>query len=47
MPEAMDAPLEVLPALEPFVAYAVTRARQGEFVNSRLADPGYAAFLTY
>lgn len=47
MPEAMDAPPEVLPALAPFVAYAVPRERQGEFVNSRLADPGYAASLTF
>jgi hypothetical protein len=47
MPEAMDAPPEVLTALEPFVAYAVPRARQAEFVNSRLADPGYAASLIF
>lgn len=47
MPEAMDAPPEVLPALLPFVAYAVPRDRQGEFVNSRLADPGYAASLRF
>lgn len=47
MPEAMDAPLEVLPALAPFIAYAVPRDRQGEFVNSRLADPGYAAALRF
>lgn len=47
MPEAMDAPPEVLPALAPFVAYAVPRARQAEFVNARLADPGYAAALTF
>ena len=47
MPEAMDAPPEVLPALAPFVVYAVPRERQAEFVNSRLADPGYAASLTF
>ena len=47
MPEGMDAPPEVLPALAPFVAYAVPRDRQGEFVNSRLADPAYAASLTF
>lgn len=47
MPEAMDAPPEVLPALAPFVAYAVLRERQGEFLNSRLADPDYAASLRW
>ena len=47
MPEGMDAPPEVLPALAPLVAYAVPRDRQGEFVNSRLADPGYAAALAF
>ena len=47
MPEAMDAPPEILPALAPFVAYAVPRERQAEFVNSRLADPGYAAALRF
>lgn len=47
MPEGMDAPSEVLPALAPFVAYAVPRERQGEFVNSRLADPGYASSLGF
>lgn len=47
MPEGMDAPPEVLPALAPIVAYAVPRDRQGEFINSRLADPGYAAALTF
>lgn len=47
MPEAMDAPPEVLPALVPLVAYAVPRDRQGEFLNSRLADPGYAASLRF
>lgn len=47
MPEAMDAPPEVLPALAPFIAYAVPRDRQGEFLNSRLADPGYAASLRW
>lgn len=47
MPEAMDAPPEVLPSLAPFIAYAVPRDRQGEFLNSRLADPGYAASLTF
>ena len=47
MPEAMDAPPEILPALAPFVAYAVPRERQAEFVNSRLADPGYAAALGF
>lgn len=47
MPEGMDAPPEVLPALAPFVVYAVPRDRQDEFVNSRLADPGYAAALAF
>ena len=47
MPESMDAPPEVLPALAPFIAYAVPRDRQGEFLNSRLADPGYAAALEF
>lgn len=47
MPEAMDGPPEVLPALAPFIAYAVPRGRQGEFVNSRLADPAWAAALRF
>lgn len=47
MPEPMDAPPEVLAALVPFVAYAVPRERQGEFLNSRLADPVYAASLRF
>lgn len=47
MPEAMDAPPEILPALVPFVAYAVPRERQAEFLNSRLADPAYAAGLVF
>ena len=47
MPEGMEAPPEALPALAPFIAYAVPRDRQGEFVNSRLADPGYAAALRF
>ena len=47
MPETMEAPPEVLPALAPFIAYAVPRDRQGEFLNSRLADPGYAAALRF
>ncbi len=47
MPEAMDAPPEVLPALALHIAYAVPRERQGEFVNPRLADPGYAAALRF
>ena len=47
MPEAMDAPPEVLPALAPFVAYVVPRERQAEFVNSRLADPVYAGALRF
>ena len=47
MPEAMDAPPEILPALAPFIAYAVPRERQAEFLNSRLADPGYAAALSF
>ncbi len=47
MPEAMDAPPEILPALAPFIAYAVPRDRQAEFLNSRLADPGYAATLSF
>lgn len=47
MPEAMDAPPEVLPELAPFIAFAVPRDRQAEFVNSRLADPGYAATIRF
>ncbi|MDP1777118.1 MAG: hypothetical protein Q8K90_00710 [Brevundimonas sp.] len=47
MPEAMDAPPEILAALAPFVAYAVPRERQAEFINSRLADPGYVASLRF
>ena len=47
MPEAMEAPPEVLPALAPLIAYAVPRGRQGEFLNSRLADPAYAAALKF
>jgi hypothetical protein len=47
MPETMETPPEVLPALVPFIAYAVPRDRQGEFLNSRLADPGYAAALRF
>ncbi|GLS00480.1 hypothetical protein GCM10007859_04860 [Brevundimonas denitrificans] len=47
MPETMDAPPEVLPALAPFIACAVPRERQAEFANARLADPGYAAALRF
>lgn len=47
MPEGMDAPPEILPALVPHIAYAVPRERQAEFLNSRLADPGYAAVLRF
>ncbi len=45
MPETMDAPPEILPALAAFVRYAVPRERQAEFVNSRLGDPTYVAAL--
>lgn len=47
MPEAMDAPPEMLPALAPFVRYAVPRERQTEFVNARLADPDYVRTLAF
>ena len=47
MPEAMEAPPAVLPAIAPLVVYVVPRERQGEFLNSRLADPGYAAALKF
>jgi CYTH domain-containing protein len=47
MPEAMDAPPEILPALAPHIAYAVPRERQAEFLNSRLADPTWAAALSF
>ena len=47
MPEAMEVPPEVLPALAPYIAYAVPRDRQTEFLNSRLADPAYAAGLKF
>lgn len=47
MSEGQDAPPEVLPALAAFVRYAVPRDRQAEFVNSRLANPVYAASLTF
>ena len=47
MPEDMDAPPEILPALAPHIRFAVPRSRQAEFTNSRLADPAYAAALTF
>lgn len=47
MPETMDAPPSVLPALAGHIRYAVPRERQVEFTNSRLADPAYAASLTF
>lgn len=47
MPEAMDAPPEVLPRLAGLVRYAVPRDRQTEFVNSRLGDPAYAKTLSF
>lgn len=47
MPEALDAPPEVLPELAAMIRYAVPRERQTEFVNSRLADPAYVASLTF
>lgn len=47
MPEGMDAPPEILPELAPHVLFEVPRARQDEFVNSRLADPAYAAALKF
>lgn len=47
MPEGMDAPPELLPALAGRIRYAVPRARQAEFTNTRLADPAYVAALTF
>lgn len=47
MPEAMDAPPEILPELSPFIRFDVPRDRQAEFVNARLADPAYAASLAF
>ncbi|GAA0649619.1 hypothetical protein [Brevundimonas lenta] len=47
MPEGMDAPPKILPALAPYIRFAVPRARQAEFVNARLADPAYAASLVF
>lgn len=47
MPENMDAPPEVLPELADLIRYVVPRERQTEFVNSRLADPAYAASLIF
>ena len=47
MPEGQDAPPDILPALAALVRYLVPRARQAEFVNARLADPVYAASLTF
>ena len=46
MPEGMEAPPQVLPALAPLIRYPVPRERQTEFVNSRLADPKYVAGLS-
>ena len=45
LPEGVDAPPEVLPALAPHVRYFVPRARQTEFANTRLSDPAYARSL--
>lgn len=47
MPEAMEAPPEVLPELQPLIRYIVPRERQTEFVNSRLGDQGYTAKLSF
>jgi CYTH domain-containing protein len=45
LPEGVEAPLEVLPALAPLVRYLVPRARQTEFANTRLSDPAYVRTL--
>lgn len=47
MPEGMETPPEVLPALAPLVLFEVPRARQAEFANAKLADPDYAASLKF
>lgn len=47
MPEGLDAPPEILPGLQPHIAYAVPRARQTEFANVRLSDPAYVAELQF
>ena len=47
MPEDIQQPPEILPELAVLIRYVVPRERQTEFVNSRLADPTYAASLTF
>ncbi|NBB52314.1 hypothetical protein GVN24_28945 [Rhizobium sp. CRIBSB] len=47
MPEGMDAPPEILAVLQPHLVYDVPRDRQREFTNARLADPAYAASVTF
>ncbi len=47
MPEEMDAPPEILAVLQPHLAYEVPRDRQREFTNAQLADPAYAASVTF
>lgn len=47
MPEAMEEPPELLPALSAHLAYTVPRDRQIEFTNARLADPVYARSLGF
>lgn len=45
LPEGVEAPDAVLPALQPHVRYLVPRARQTEFANTRLSDPAYVRTL--
>lgn len=47
MPEGMEAPPAILPALADRVRYVVPLERQTEFVNARLADPAYVVTLKY
>jgi CYTH domain-containing protein len=45
LPEGVEAPEAVLPALQSHVRYPVPRSRQTEFANTRLSDPAYVRAL--
>ena len=47
MPEGVDAPPRILPALSSLIRYVVPRDRQTEFANTRLSDPAYVAGLGF
>ena len=47
MPEGMDAPPRILPALSSLIRHVVPRDRQTEFANTRLSDPAYVAGLGF